>query len=216
MPRLERISRPSASVSTRRQARVRRHVGRNLLGLLLLGALGCGRTKEAEDPTVVHSAGLSDAPAPAPVIESVDTPLTELQRAQVVKAIDDGLGKFLQTVELEASLDSGKFQGFRIVRFTVPEDWRGVGLLPGDVVTSINDQPIERPEQAHAAFVALRTAPALEVSYLRGDRPMRLSLPIVGPSPEPAASAAPATAPAKAEPAREGKPASGDKKQRAP
>src|SRR5690606_13610443 len=100
MPRLERISRPSASVSTRRQARVRRHVGRNLLGLLLLGALGCGRTKEAEDPTVVHSAGLSDAPAPAPVIESVDTPLTELQRAQVVKAIDDGLGKFLQTVEL--------------------------------------------------------------------------------------------------------------------
>lgn len=235
MPRLERISPPSACVSTHRGARWGHHspsggrfsvdgsplawAGRPLLvGLLLLGGLGCGGPKEAEDPTVVHSAGLSDTPAPAPVIESVDTPLTELQRAQVVKVIDDGLGKFLQTVELEASLNSGKFEGFRIVRFTAPEEWRGVGLLPGDVVTSINDQPIERPEQAHAAFVALRTAPALEVSYLRGDRPMRLSLPIVGPNPEPAApasSAASAPAPAKAEPAREEKPTS-DKKKRAP
>lgn len=158
---------------------------------------GCGHPKEAEDPHVIESAGLPDTEAQAPPLESVDTPLTELERAKVVAAVDDGLGQFLQQVELEASLKEGRFEGFRIVRFAVAEDWRGVGLLVGDVVTSINDLPIERPEQAHAAFVALRTAPALEVAYLRAGRPMRLSLPIVGPAPSaPPASDAPAPAPA--------------------
>jgi hypothetical protein len=166
-----------------------------LLAVGLLAVAGCGRPKEAEDPHVVESAGLPDADTKAPVLESVDTPLTELERAKVVKAVDEGLGHFLQGVELEASLKDGRFEGFRIVRFAVPEDWRGVGILVGDVITSINDLPIERPEQAHAAFVALRTAPALEVGYLRAGSPMRLSLPIVGSAPS-AAARAPAPAPA--------------------
>lgn len=194
-----------------------------VVGLCLLGAIACGHPKEAEDPHVVESAGLDETPAPAPVVESVDTPLTELQRAQVVKVVDDGLGKFLQGVELDASLNAGKFEGFRIVRFTVPEDWRGVGLLVGDVVTSINDLPIERPEQAHAAFVGLRTAPALEVSYLRGGKPMRLSLPIVGATPPPAAKPAPVEAAPSIPPSgdssatpRDEKATGSDKKKRAP
>lgn len=193
-----------------------------LAGFCLLGLLACGHPKEAEDPHVVESAGLQETPAPAPVIESVDTPITELSRARVVKVVDEGLGKFLQTVELDASLNAGKFEGFRIVRFTVPEDWRGVGLLVGDVVTSINDLPIERPEQAHAAFVGLRTAPALEVSYLRAGKPMRLSLPIVGVAPAQAAKPAPAEPPSPATngdsavPVRDEKAPSGDKKKRAP
>jgi type II secretory pathway component PulC len=157
---------------------------------------GCGGPKEAEDPHVVESAGLPETEPQAPALESVDTPLTELERAKVAAAIDDGLGQFLQKVELEASMNEGRFEGFRIVRFAVPEDWRGVGLLVGDVVTSINDLPIERPEQAHAAFVALRSAPVLEVAYLRAGQPMRLSLPIVGPAPPPPAADPPAATPA--------------------
>jgi hypothetical protein len=167
-----------------------------LLSLSLLGVAGCGGRKEAEDPHVVESAGLPETESQAAVLESVDTPLTELERAKVVATIDDGLGQFLQKVELEASMNEGRFEGFRIVSFAVPEDWRGVGLLVGDVVTSINDLPIERPEQAHAAFVALRAAPALEVGYLRAGQPMRLSLPIVGPAPPPPAADPPAATPA--------------------
>jgi len=164
------------------------------LGLSLLGISACGHPKQAEDPHVVESAGLEQAEVTAPVLESVDTPITELERAKVAATIDDGFGAFLQRVEVEASLKEGRFEGFRIVRFAAPEDWRGVGLLVGDVITSINDQPIERPEQAHAVFVSLRTAKALEVSYLRVGKPMRLSLPIVGelppepPEPSPAAA----------------------------
>lgn len=126
-----------------------------------------------------------ELPDSAPVLESVDMPLTELTRDEVTQVVEAGLGRFLQTVELEESLKDGQFEGFRIVRFHRPEQWRGVGLLVGDVVTRINDAPIERPEQAYAVFVSLKTASALEVAYLRDGRPMRLSLPIVGPSPAP-------------------------------
>lgn len=151
---------------------------------------------------MVESAGLEQAEVTAPVLESVDTPITELERAKVAAAIDAGFGAFLQRVEVEASLKEGRFEGFRIVRFAVPEDWRGVGLLVGDVITSINDQPIERPEQAHAVFVSLRTAKVLEVSYLRVGKPMRLSLPIVGElPPEPPEPAEPAPAPVQPKPA---------------
>lgn len=163
----------------------------SLLGLLLAaawgaGLAGCGQPKEAEDPHVVQSAGLPAAAAASPVLESVETPLTQLERVDVVRVVDAGLGSFLGELELAASVSGEKFEGFRIVRFKSPSKWRGVGLLPGDVVQSINDQPIERPEQAHAVFASLRSAPALEVSYLRGGRPMRLSLPIVGPALGPA------------------------------
>jgi hypothetical protein len=127
--------------------------------------------------------------------ESVDVPLTQLERADVVATVDAGLGAFLQEVEVRASMVDGAFQGFEIVRFDKPDRWRGVGLLPGDVIVRINDQPIERPEQAYAAFAALKSAPALEVSYLRQDRAMRLSLPIVGEAPS---APAPASAPASA------------------
>jgi len=181
----------------------------------LLVLVGCGGPKEAEDPHVIQSAGLTNEPAAAPVLETVDTPLTELERAKVVEAVDAGLGRFLQQVELEASLKAGKFEGFRIVRFVDPGAWRGVGLLVGDVVTSVNDMPIERPEQAHAVFVSLRTAPALEVAYLRADQPMRLSLPIVGSAP-PAPAAAKTGAAPDAEPAAPVPAPAPDAKKRAP
>ena len=168
--------------------------------LLLLGVIGvlsaCGGGKRgAEAPDVVVTQ--SDAGLGAPSVpESVDTPLTSLQRREVVETVEEGLGRFLQEVELEETLSEGEFQGFRIVAFTHPERWTGVGLLVGDVVVSINDSPIERPEQAYAVFVNLKTAPALEVSYLRQGEKMRLSLPITG-------AAASPSAPAKSSPGAE-------------
>lgn len=116
-----------------------------------------------------------DAPA-----ETVVAPITELSRAEVRATVDAGLGKFFQKVELEGVVESGEFRGFRILRFTEPAEWRGVGLLAGDVVQRINGQSIERPEQAFAVFASLKTAPSLDVTYSRGGKAMQLSLPIVG------------------------------------
>ena len=157
--------------------------------ILLLTSLlaGCGGSR-AQEPDVVVKPPEMSATAPA-VVESVHQPLTQLERSDVSETVEAGLGRFLQEVELEESLDEGKFEGFRIVRFRDPKQWVGVGLHVGDIIVSINDSPIERPEQAYAVFVSLKSADALEVSYLRDGQAMRLSLPIVGDAPASSESA---------------------------
>lgn len=149
------------------------------VALLAMIAVGCGgKTEQVESPRAFDEDQYPDDPAEAP-IESVDVPMTELSRSEVNEVVDAGLGRFLQEVRLEKSLDDGRFRGFRIVQFRNPEKWRGSGLMPGDVIVAINDMPIERPEQAYAAFASLKTADQLEVTYLRDGTEMRLSLPIV-------------------------------------
>ncbi|MEB2313556.1 MAG: hypothetical protein OZ921_21025 [Sorangiineae bacterium] len=159
------------------------------LSALLASLYGCGGAAPASPPRAASQ------PAPA-------TPraVTELARAEVVAAVDAGLGRFLQHVELEPVLVGGKFEGFRVVTLRPPEFWDGVDVRPGDVVTQVNGQPIERETQAYDAFQALKTARALEVSLTRDGKPRTLVLPIVGAPPASATAPAPPPAPAKSEP----------------
>lgn len=165
-------------------------------GLLYLSSLffllaGCGgRQNEAEYPpseVLVAEADGDDAmneePArPAP-------PAGALWRDEVHATVDAGLGWFLQRLEVEPSLDAGRFRGFRVVKLEPPDFWQGVDLKPGDVVTSVNGMPIERETQAYAAFQSLKKSDELRVRYLRGGRERELVYRIVDPPPEPEAKA---------------------------
>lgn len=161
--------------------------------LLVLVGCGGGHEKGAKGPTFsAHSAEASVFEAP---IENIQAPVTQLERARVVSVVDEGMGRFLQSFVVQESLNEmGAFQGFRIVRIDDRKYFEGLGIGQGDVVTRINDQPIERPAEAYAVFVGLRTAPSLDIDYLRGGRPMRLSLPIVG-DPAVVKESAPTTTP---------------------
>jgi type II secretion system protein C len=96
-------------------------------------------------------------------------------------AISQGLGAFLRHVELDNQpvRADGKFHGFRIAALRDPDFWSGVDLKPGDVVTSVNGFPIERPEQAQTAFDSLGVASELRVSYERDGKPREIVYPIV-------------------------------------
>ncbi|MFT3927331.1 MAG: hypothetical protein QM778_32655 [Myxococcales bacterium] len=123
-----------------------------------------------------------DRPPPAPV----DSPRVELasvegdgylgviERQGLVALVDQGLGRFLQHVRLEPALNNGKFGGFRVA--ALDPAWKGAGIESGDVITRLNGQPIERPEQAMAAFESLRTASELRVDFTRGGAPGNLRL----------------------------------------
>jgi type II secretory pathway component PulC len=95
--------------------------------------------------------------------------------------VAQGLGAFLQHVELadDPVRVEGQFRGFRIAALHDSEFWNGVDLKPGDVVTRINGFPIERPEQAQAAFELLLVASELRVSYDRDGEPREIVYPIV-------------------------------------
>jgi hypothetical protein len=116
-----------------------------------------------------------------------------LQRAEVEKVVDAGLGRFLGFFALEPALAGGRFRGWSISGLRAPAAWRGVDLRPGDVVTRVNGMAIEREMEAFDAFQAVRSAPTLEISYLRQNQPRTLRFTIVG-APSPALPQAAPTA----------------------
>lgn len=134
--------------------------------LSMMGALGC-QPQAPDFPDM----DVPIAPAQQARLLSTPTPPREpavLYRDEVTLVVDQGLGRFLQRLEVDASLEHGRFEGFRILSLTPPEFWQGVDLMPGDVILDVNGMSIERPPEAHRAFVSLKTAEQLVVNYRRG------------------------------------------------
>lgn len=107
-------------------------------------------------------------PAPAVPPPSLSAaPKGKLFRDDVARTVDGGFGMFLQKIKVEANVRDGKFAGW-VVRALYPRDfWDGVDLQAGDVVTAVNDKPIERDNQAFEVFQSLKAASRLRVRYLR-------------------------------------------------
>jgi len=145
-------------------------------------------------------------PMPIAISKPKPAPPGMLFRADVTATVDHGLGYFLQRVSVEPEVQAGKFQGFRVVDLEPPAFWQGVDLRPGDVVTEVNGMSIERDIDAYQAFISLKSAPALRVTYLRAGVPRQLTYAIVD-APAKAKSGAPdKTAPAAPKPAPAGAP----------
>ena len=142
-----------------------------ILLLTCLAACACssGNQPAAHDPSM----GGEPAPLPEPVAKD------KLKRSEVVATVDQGLGRFLQHVEVEPSLAGGRFVGFRIVGLRPAEYWAGVDLMPGDVVTRVNGRSIERDTDAYKTFQSLKSATELRVTFMRGGQERELVLPIV-------------------------------------
>jgi S1-C subfamily serine protease len=140
--------------------------------LLAFGLLACGGS--APPPAPVPP----PAPAPAPLAAPA-TPAGTLRRADVNAVIDAGFARFLQTLDVEPSLDSGRFRGWTIVELRSEALFGGVDLKTGDVVTSVNGMPIEREVEAWNAFESLRGAEQLSVAYARAGTRRTLSYKIV-------------------------------------
>lgn len=144
--------------------------------VVLLAACGGG---EAE----VEAPRAPAPPAPAPIASAPDAlpaPSASLKRADVRAVVRGGLGAFLRRVDLEEQpvFRDGRFVGFKIAALK-GDGWKGVDLRAGDVVTSVNGYPIERPEDAQAALKSLEVASELRVDYEREGVPRSLRWAIV-------------------------------------
>lgn len=167
-------------------------------------AAGCGGS---ESPAGYPQPGAAVAP------EEPKPPAGALWRELVNATVDQGLGYFLQRVDVAPSFDSqGRFEGFRIVELRGGSYWDGVDLRQGDVVQRVNGKPIEREGQAYEVFQELKTVDQLQVQYLRQGQRRSLSYRIIprgksdagAPSkvsPAPAKAAPKSAAPAKIAPA---------------
>ena len=152
--------------------------------LLALAACGGAAYPDIDEPLPAPADGSVARGARHPAAAAAPARSVQqraLQRADVERVVDQGLGSFLAHVAIEPSLSSGKFTGWSIVALTPPELWRDVDLKPGDVIVRINGLPIERETQAYEAFQTVRKADALEVSYLRQNQLRTLRFAIIGP-----------------------------------
>ena len=125
-------------------------------------------------------AGVRSDVAPAPEPEELRAPPAApparqgtIARAELDGILDAGLGRFLQRVSTEPHLENGRFVGHRITALRGAL-FEGVDLRPGDTLLRVNGMPIERPEQALAAWNALRVASELTLDLLRDGRERQL------------------------------------------
>jgi type II secretion system protein C len=150
----------------------------SVLSLLLPIALGACAASVRAAPVVKAPATGATPPAAA---TSAAPAAHALARSTLREVVSEGLGTFLRRIELDDQpvFVGGKFHGFRIAGLRDPQFWSGIDLKPGDVVTSVNGFPIERPEQAETAFESLEVASELRVVVEREGQPRELIYPIV-------------------------------------
>ncbi len=126
------------------------------------------------------------APDPAPKIAAATPPPKPPQgalfRADVNALIDRGFPLFLQRVDVEPRLVDGQFRGWSIVGLTPSDFWSGVDLKPGDIVTRVNDLPIERETEAFEVFESLKQSAALRVAFQRDGQNHLLEYKILDPN----------------------------------
>ena len=148
------------------------------LAVLLLA--GCSsRQPEAEYPSGTEEVASAEESGPLP--ERPAPPAGALWRDDVDATVDAGLGWFLQLVEVEPVIESGRFRGFRVMALRPRTYWQGVDIRPGDIVTSVNGLPIERDVQAFEAFQSIKKSDELRVKYVRQGRERELVYRILPP-----------------------------------
>jgi S1-C subfamily serine protease len=153
-----------------------------LLAPALAFALAACSSGEAPPPRApAPPAASAAAAAPAPPA----APPGHLLRAEVDRVLTtQGPPWVLRRILSEEVMKSdGKFAGWRMVG--LPEEWRGIDLRPGDVVTRVNGLPLETPDQAWEAWKSVAKATEIRISLVRDGGPRELTIPIDGPvSPE--------------------------------
>jgi hypothetical protein len=78
----------------------------------------------------------------------------------------------------EVLRNDGKFSGWRLA--SVPDEWSGIDLKPGDVVTRVNGLPLETPDEAWEAWKSVAGAAELKITVMRDGAARQVTLPIDG------------------------------------
>lgn len=147
---------------------------------LAASALALAACSEAAPPKPAAAPPAPAAPSAAPAAQAEPQAVSRLKRAEVDQVLlQNGPPWVLRRILSEEVLGrDGKFTGWRLVG--LPEEWRGVDLKPGDIVTRINGLPLETPDQAWEAWKSVAKAQDLRIKILRDGGPREVVLPIDG------------------------------------
>ena len=141
----------------------------------ILTVAGCAGTPSAHRTTPPPRAPTLAAPARAAVPASRPiVPEGAISRAPLDRFVNAGPQEFIQRVRVRPVFHEGRFRGWRILAYAGPGPIRR-----GDVVSRVNGQPIERPEEFMAVWNGLGHRHELVVELTRQGQPVTLRYPIV-------------------------------------
>ncbi|HSO00679.1 MAG TPA: hypothetical protein VLS89_20445 [Candidatus Nanopelagicales bacterium] len=127
----------------------------------------------------------ADAPPPPraapPVAPSV--PPGHIARGTLESVLRQGPPWILRRVPVEEVIRGGNFVGWKILG--MPADWGEPQLRTGDVVTRVNGQALEKPDDLFTVWKALATSKEIRIAYERDGKEGEAVIPVAGePSPE--------------------------------
>jgi hypothetical protein len=155
---------------------------RSLLLAILLGLMlgsGCATTSVKAGPPppkrhrVKHSPSLQ--------IKRVPRPHNVVNRDELDRALEEGIGRFLQRVRVAPARDpSGQFVGYQILELFPGENRRIDCPRPGDVLRTVNGTPISRPDELYGIWQTLGRVDRIDILVMRGGQPVQCAFHVRG------------------------------------
>jgi S1-C subfamily serine protease len=148
---------------------------------VLIAAAGCRPAVDVTNPSPFEEddpgAASSDRRAPAgtaggePVRPQPAPASGQVERSRLHAVLDAGPGALLSGIEVHPRLDlRNQFQGWEVLRFA----YTWADIRPGDVISTINGQPLGRPHEVQELWTQLRSADAIVVVGERDGSPLEL------------------------------------------
>lgn len=95
---------------------------------------------------------------------------------QTVSRLRQNPGELMQRVQVVPVLDNGKLAGVRLSAGADSALLSQIGLLPGDVVTSVNGLPVDSLARGQQIMASLGSAQSVRVTVQRNGKPTELTV----------------------------------------
>jgi len=114
-------------------------------------------------------------------VARVQPPENTLNRAELDRVLEEGIGRFLQRVRVAPARDqSGRFVGYQIQELFPGETRRITCPRPGDVLQTVNGTPITRPDELYGVWQTLRSIDRVDILVMRAGTPTTCSYHVIG------------------------------------
>lgn len=136
--------------------------------------------RAARGAAAPRDAGTGDRGGSTPRGAHVKTPAAfVVSRVDVDRVLARGAQAFVQAIDVEAVVVERRFVGWRIQRFTADLNLRLADIVEGDIVTRVNDLPLERPGDWMRVWDEIRRAPEIKVESIRDGDVRTIRVPIL-------------------------------------
>lgn len=142
---------------------------------LALALAACGPRVDPRTPFDREDPRAAAEPAPTavpsePVAAAAPLRTGEIDRARLTAVLDQGPARMLGALEVAAETRDGRFVGWRLVRFLPGAGaLTGLDLIPGDVLVTVNQRSLSKPDDLSALWTELYAADAIVAEVRRGD-----------------------------------------------